>query len=129
MPDPTLKWLNPDVNVYIAQISLDKSSDAFKPGMSAQVEIIVKKLENVLTIPLIAVSFREGKPVCTVLKGRKLETRYLELGESNEEMVEVKKGLKEGETVIIFPQKAEYQMRKKSKTELRRFEKEIWKKK
>jgi len=129
MPDPTLKWLNPDVNVYVAQISLDESSDALKPGMSAQVEIIVKKLENVLTIPLIAVSFREGKPVCTVLKGRKLETRYLELGESNEEMVEVKKGLKEGETVIIFPQKAGYQMRKKSKTELRRFEKEIWKKK
>lgn len=101
MPDPTLKWLNPDLNVYVAQISFDKSYDYLRPGMSAQVEIIVKTLKNVLTIPLVAVNFSEGKAYVNVLNGKNIETRQIEIGESNEKEVEVKKGLKEGEVIVI----------------------------
>ncbi|HPP12638.1 MAG TPA: HlyD family efflux transporter periplasmic adaptor subunit, partial [bacterium] len=34
MPDPTLKFMNPDLNVYVAQISLDQVYDFLKPGGS-----------------------------------------------------------------------------------------------
>lgn len=101
MPDPTLKWLNPDLNVYVAQIAFDKSYDYLRPGMSAQVEITVNVLKNVLVVPLVAVNFKEGKAYVNVLKGRKIEARQIEIGESNEQEIEVKKGLKEGETIVI----------------------------
>jgi len=113
MPDPTLKWLNPDINVYVTQISLDESFEFLKPGMSAHVEIIVKKIKNVLSIPLVAISFREGNPFCAVLKGNRIEYREIKLGENNDEMVEVKKGLNEGEIVVIRSGKVSPQIKKK----------------
>ncbi len=117
MPDATLKWMNPDINVYVTQISLHNSYDFLKPGMSAQVEIMVRKLKNVLVVPLVAVSFNEGGPVCIVLKGRTTEIINVELGESNDDMVEVKRGLKEGELVVISPGKMTYQVKKRPRAE------------
>lgn len=117
MPDTTLKFLNPDINVYVTQISLDESFEFLKPGMSAQVEIIVKKLKDVLNIPLVAVSFREGKPLCAVLKGSRIEYREIELGENNDEVVEIKKGLNEGEIVIIQSGKISPQIKNKPMAE------------
>lgn len=101
MPDPTLKWLNPDLNVYVAQIALDETCDFLKPGMSAQAEIIIKELANVLTVPLLAVSFRGQASVCRVLKGTRLEERVVRLGESNDEYAEVQAGLQEGDLVVL----------------------------
>ncbi|HPP66882.1 MAG TPA: efflux RND transporter periplasmic adaptor subunit, partial [bacterium] len=101
MPDPTMKWLNPDLNVYVAEVSFDKTYDYLRPGMSAQVEITIKVLENVLTIPLVAVNFKDGKAYVNILKGRKIETKQIEIGESNENEVEVKNGLQEGNIVVI----------------------------
>jgi len=117
MPDPTLKWLNPDLNVYVAQIAFDKSYDFLRPGMSAQVEIIVKTLKDVLVIPLVAVNFSEGKAYVNVLRGRHIETRQIEIGESNEKEVEVKKGLKEGDIVVISAIGKPAETKKKGETE------------
>ncbi|MGC8804338.1 MAG: efflux RND transporter periplasmic adaptor subunit [Candidatus Ratteibacteria bacterium] len=116
MPDPTLKWLNPDLNVYVAQISFDKSYDYLRPGMSAQVEIIVKTLKDVLVIPLVAVNFSEGKAYVNVLRGRHIEPRQIEIGESNEKEVEVKKGLKEGDIVVISAVSKPAETREKGET-------------
>jgi len=101
MPDPNMKWLNPDLNVYIAQISFDRSYDYLRPGMSAQVEITMNVLKNVLVIPLVAVNFKDGKAYVNVLNGKKIEAKQIEIGESNEREVEVKKGLKEGDIIVI----------------------------
>lgn len=114
MPDATLKFLNPDINMYVTRISLDKSYDFLKPGMSAQVKIIVDKLENVLTIPLVALFFRKGEAYCDVLEGRRLIMSKLVLGESNDTLVEVKKGLKKGEIVVINPGESSSRVRKKA---------------
>lgn len=103
MPDVTLKSLNPDINVYLTRISLDESKEFLKPGMTAQVEILIEELKNVLTVPVNAIFFKDNQTYCTVLAGRNLMDRKVELGESNETMVEIKNGLKEGEKVVIKP--------------------------
>ncbi|MCM8777353.1 MAG: efflux RND transporter periplasmic adaptor subunit [Candidatus Omnitrophica bacterium] len=103
MPDTTLKFLNPDVNVYVTRIALDKSMDFLKPGMSSKAEVFIKELKDVLTIPVNAVFFKSGKPYCTVFKKGNITDREIELGESSEIMVEVKSGLSEGEQVVIKP--------------------------
>jgi len=103
MPDSTLKFLNPDVNVYVTQISLDESKDFLKPGMTAQVEILIRELKDVLTVPVNAVFFKSGQSYCAILKDGVLTDRRVELGDSSETMVEIKKGLEEGEKVVIRP--------------------------
>lgn len=103
MPDTTLKFLNPDVNVYVTRIALDKSMDFLKPGMSAKAEVFIKELKNVLAIPVNAVFFKSGEPYCTVVKKGNITDRKIVLGESSETMVEVKSGLSEGEQVVIKP--------------------------
>jgi len=104
MPDAVMKSLNPDINVYNTQVVFDKSASFLKPGMSAQVEIIVDKKAKVIAIPVVSVLFEKNLPFCYVLKGNKIEERKLELGDSNDRMVEVKSGLKEGEVIVMMPE-------------------------
>ena len=113
MPDAMMKFLNPDLNVYNTQVSFDKKYDLLKPGMSAQVEIIVDKKENVIAIPVVSVFFKGGKSYCYVLKGNRIFQREIKIGESNDRMVEVKKGLEEGEVVVMMPEKIREAVKKK----------------
>ncbi len=125
LPDANFKWMNPDLNVYLIEVSLDKNGQGFdllKPGMSVNAEVLVEKLENVLVVPLAVTSEREGHSTCSVLRGSRMEIREVELGSSNEDMVEVKSGLKEGEVVVILPGETGYQVKKTSAEEKGKFE-------
>jgi HlyD family secretion protein len=125
LPDSTFKWMNPDLNVYLIEISLDKNGqnfDCLKPGLSAEVEIKIEKLENVLVVPLAVISEREGKSTCAVLRGSRMEIREVELGSSSEDMVEVKKGLKEREIVAMLPGEIGYQVKKTPMAETGKFQ-------
>ena len=107
------RWPNMDLKEYEAEIKLLDSYDIIKklrPGLTAQVEIMVDSREDVLQVPLTAVLALSDKQVAFVLTGQGEERRDLEVGASNLAHVEVKSGLKEGELVIMnarsqFPEK------------------------
>ena len=69
--------------------------------MSAKVEILVNRLEDVVYIPVQAVSPGNGKQVCHIARGFGSERREIEVGEFNDEFIEVKGGLAEGERVLL----------------------------
>ncbi len=124
-PDATFKWMNPDLNVYLVEISLDRDGQnlaRLKPGLSAEVEILVEKLEDVLVVPLTVISQREGKSVCAVLKGNRIEIREVALGSSSTDMVEIRSGLKEREIVAMLPGKIGEQVKKTPLAETGKFE-------
>lgn len=101
LPDSQNRWMNPDMKVYLTTIAVDGTHDWVKPGMSAKVEILVKNLGDVLYVPVQAISPSNGKQVCYVAHGFKPERREVEVGEFNDEFIEVKNGLKEGERVLL----------------------------
>lgn len=103
LPDSQNRWMNPDLKVYAVTIAIDGTQDWVKPGMSAKVEILVNKLADVVHVPVQAVSLNEGKQVCYVSGGLKPERREVEIGEFTDEFIEIKKGLKEGEKVLLRP--------------------------
>ena len=114
LPDSQNRWLNPDMKVYVTTITVLGTHDWLKPGMSAKVEIIVSRLKDVVHVPIQAVTPAEGKQFCYVANGRTPERRLVEIGEFNDEFIEVKKGLKEGERVLLRraeaqPEKADEQ--------------------
>jgi len=102
LPDSENRWMNPDMKVYLTTITVDGLHDWLKPGMSAKIEIMVDRLDDVVYVPIQAITPIEGKRVCYVLNG-KPEPREVEVGQFNDEFIEIKKGMKEGEKVLLRP--------------------------
>ena len=100
LPDSQNRWVNPDLKVYQTTVSITGTHDWLKPGMSAKVEILVKELEDVIYIPLQAVTEIDGKHFCRI-DGIKPQIREIEVGDFNDEFIEVKSGLKSGEEVLL----------------------------
>ncbi len=102
LPDST-NFFSSDIKVYTTKVRIDDPLPGLKPGMTAQVEILVDRKEDVLNIPVLAVLQYHGKDHVT----KKVEDRFVEseveLGVSNEKYVEVLKGLKEGDVVAMSP--------------------------
>ena len=101
LPDSQNRYLNPDLKVYATTITITGTQDWIKPGMTAKAEILVDKLDNVIHVPVQAVSPSDGKQVCYVMLGSVQERREVEIGEFNDEFIEIKNGLKEGERVLL----------------------------
>jgi multidrug resistance efflux pump len=101
LPDSQNRWMNPDMKVYLTKITIDGTHNWVKPGMSAKVEVLVDRLADVVYVPIQAVNPSEGKQFATVVGGFKSDRREVEIGQFNDEFIEIKKGLKEGEKVLL----------------------------
>ncbi len=101
LPDSGNRWMNPDMKVYLTTITIDGNYDWVKPGMSAKVEILVNKLDDCVYVPVQAVAPDSGKQICYVANGLKHERREIQIGQFNDDFIEVKSGLKEGERVLL----------------------------
>jgi HlyD family secretion protein len=95
-------FLNPDLKVYLTDVGIDGTHDALKTGMTADVEVIINELHDVLYVPIQSVTTVEEKKVCYVM-GSGAEKREVETGLFNENFVEIKSGLTEGEKVLLNP--------------------------
>jgi len=103
MPDQQSRWMNPDLKVYNTEVSIIGNHPSLKPGMSAKAEIIVNRLQNVLSVPIQAVTTYKDQRVCYVLASTRSEMRVVETGEFNDKFIEIRSGLKEGERVLLRP--------------------------
>lgn len=101
LPDTQNRWMNPDMKLYETKVLIKGAYDWLKPGMTVETEIVVQELPDVVQVPLPAVSSDNGQQVCFVVHGSELERRVVETGEFNESMIELKKGVTEGETVVL----------------------------
>ena len=79
-----------------------------RPGMSAEVEVVIARYENVLTIPVAAIVELDDSQFCWVKTADGTMRRPLVLGDSNDVFTVVEKGLKEGDEVILNPPTTEY---------------------
>ncbi len=101
LPDSENSWLNPDMKVYRTTISIDGHHDWIRPGMSTKVQIVVNQLPDVIYVPIQAVSPLDDKRVCYVVEGDQIEQRVVEVGEFNDEFIEIKKGIQEKDRVSL----------------------------
>ncbi len=103
LPDSQNRWMNPDMKVYLTTITIDGTHDWVKPGMSVKVEILVSKIDNCVYVPVQAISPDGGKQVCFIPHGLKQERREVQVSEFNDEFIEVRSGISEGERVLLRP--------------------------
>jgi HlyD family secretion protein len=57
-------------------------------------------------VPIQAVTPMDGKQYCLVANGGTPDRRLVEVGQFNDEFIEIKNGLKEGERVLLRPAEA-----------------------
>ena len=67
-----------------------------------EVEILIEELNDVLYIPIQAVTYEGDKQICYVMSDGNLEKRVVTLGSYTEEFIEITGGLEEGEEVLLL---------------------------
>ena len=94
-----------DIKVYTTFIALqgDTTRLNLRPGMTAQVEILVEDLPDVLSVPVQSILQFKNKDWVFVKEGDSFVKTEIVAGTSNDNHVEVKKGLKDGDQVAMTP--------------------------
>jgi HlyD family secretion protein len=80
-------------------IELSASPADLRPEMTARADIVVDAKENVLRVPVAAVFQRQGAFIVYMADGG--ESRAVEIGEANDQFVEILSGIAEGERVLL----------------------------
>ncbi len=71
------------------------------PGMYAAVAIATAIARDRLLVRREAVLFRDDRPVAFTLRGNRAQWNYLEVGEANDELCEIRSGIGLNDTVIV----------------------------
>ncbi len=103
------------INDSYAELVTEKNRFPFRPGMTASVDIITQKKENILSVPLAAVTTREEETltrpdgtkklkelIFVIVDGRAVQ-KEIKTGISDFDNIEILEGVKEGEEVISGP--------------------------
>ena len=108
-----------NVVMYTVVIQVDNSSRKLLPGMTASVDIKIQEALDVLTLPAMALQYKPSNAVKNQMKmekipdltstqavvyhfkDKKMEPIIIEKGLADLSSIEVKSGLKEGDSVIL----------------------------
>ncbi|MBX7165814.1 MAG: efflux RND transporter periplasmic adaptor subunit [Pirellulales bacterium] len=102
LADSTHSWMSGGVKEYTTIVTIDKMPDAaLKPGMTAEVEILVNQLSDVVLAPVQAVTERQRQHYAYVLVNGRLERRQVSIGDANERQVEIVAGLAPDEELAL----------------------------
>ncbi|MDB4338819.1 hypothetical protein OAA19_01790 [Rubripirellula sp.] len=95
-------WWTGNVVKYDSVVSLP-TTENLRPGMSAEVEIILAQYPQSLTLPTNACVETQDGFSCWIRDNGKIIRRDVELGDSNEMFIIVKSGLQRGDEIILDP--------------------------
>jgi biotin carboxyl carrier protein len=92
-------------NYYIrtlpVRVVMTSTDSRVIPDLSASADVLLEKVENVLTVPLSAVSLEKDQAVVQVKSANGFQKRTVKTGLSDGVKVAVLEGLKQGEQVLI----------------------------
>jgi len=101
-PEPG-SWMSSNVKEYAVLCSIDEVLENLKPGMTAEVEIEINRLDHVLAVPVQAVVQKGDQSYVYTVHGSGFESRPVVLGDTNDVLIEIREGLAAGERVVLNP--------------------------
>ena len=96
-------WWTGNVVKYDVLIDLPLTDGDLKPGMSAEVQIIVNNHREAVKIPLTAIVQNDEGFFCWVGDTQNAEKRSIVLGDNTDDFYQVLSGIEPGENVVIQP--------------------------
>lgn len=86
---------------FEVKISMNNSDERLRPGMTARATILADKVNNSLTVPISAIFIDNKTPCCYVSEKQKFKTTPVTIGAQNEQWIEIREGLKQGDQVAL----------------------------
>ncbi|HEY1462209.1 MAG TPA: efflux RND transporter periplasmic adaptor subunit [Terriglobales bacterium] len=83
------------------KIALDQQDPRLKPGMTAQVTVVVEKIPDALAIPVQASFQKSGQTVAYIWSGSKFEERAIEIGRRSGDRILILNGLSPDDRVAL----------------------------
>ncbi|MEO1530157.1 MAG: HlyD family efflux transporter periplasmic adaptor subunit [Planctomycetota bacterium] len=100
-PLPAVSVYMDHVKEYEVAIEIDSPPEGLRPGMTAEVRVLVQEIDNAMQLPIEAVTERDGKFFCGIPGETGIETRELQVGAANETDVIILDGLSTDEEVVL----------------------------
>jgi RND family efflux transporter MFP subunit len=96
-------WDQRGIKEYETFVRLSEvpADGGLKPGMTAEVKILVHRLSNVLAVPVQAVAELGGRHYSFVVGDGTVERRVVSIGENNDQFIQITAGLAEGQRVAL----------------------------
>ena len=117
LPDSNASRYNPSLKVYPATVEISGNNDFLKPGMSAQVEILVDELVEVNFVPVQAVFTENDEHFVFIKRAGGYDRHPVTIGQHNTEYIEIRNGLEEGDIVALaMPDSYEPEVKSSGKT-------------
>jgi membrane fusion protein, multidrug efflux system len=96
--------VDPQTGTFRAEIEVPDATRRLKPGMFARVNVVYERRDDALQLPRSAILDADGDQSVYVVVGGKAEQRRIETGLVNNGWVEIVKGLKGDERVVVVGQ-------------------------
>lgn len=90
-----------DIKLFLVLIKLNGTNNNIRPGMTTSNKILTNQKDNVLMVPLESIFSKDSISYTYVKSGYSIDKRQVELGLSNNEVIIIKNGLKEGDIVYL----------------------------
>lgn len=90
---------NSNIKEFEVMVLVDGTDPRLKPGMSASLEIITDKMDDVLSVPLESVFEKDGKTIVYIAGSNK--PVEVEVGQKNADFVAIKSGLEPGQRICL----------------------------
>ncbi len=86
---------------FNVRVMMDQTDPRLRPGMTAQLSVIVDRVANALVIPVQASFQKEGQMLAYIWNGSKFLERAIEVGRRSGDRVLVAKGLQPGDRIAL----------------------------
>lgn len=107
--------VHPDTRTITVRTRVPNKDFKLKPGMFADIKILLEQRENAVTVPIEAVLDDLDKKIIFVREGDNFLYRIVEVGPKFNGYIEIKKGVKIGETIVV---EGNYQLRSRLREEI-----------
>lgn len=95
-------WYSSSIKEYATIIEIVDPPESIRTGMTAEVQIFVAQLPDVIQVPIQAIYEHGGKTYSLVKTGKNaFETREVSLGGTNDKRATIEQGVSENETVVL----------------------------
>lgn len=101
LPDSS-QWWSPDVKIFSVIVKIEAENHGLKPGMTAQVEMVLARLgSDTLSLPVAALFSEQEENYCWRVRGGVTEKVPVKIGRMSDTRVQILEGLSEGDMIRL----------------------------
>ena len=96
--------VNPQIKTYNRAVEITVEFDnpgSWLPGASVDAELVVERHPGALTVPVLALSNRDGKTVVFIVERETVRTAEVQTGWREQDWIEITDGLEPGQGVVV----------------------------